>query len=261
MHEKTIDIADYQRDEPALALVKAGSRGLIGHDLGVFIKRAGHTLITHLDEVRPGEVPVHLFAVGATEKYAFNRNGDAFNAATCRSQHPTFVKCAKFFRNHKNRDGDPSYGRVIASCFNEDMQRIELLVGLNGTKEAAERNGGFIADKELNKLEDGRDIGVSMGCKIAFDVCSFCGNQAPNRDHYCDVRDRYSPKGVLIPACSGFGCRTGLTKIASNGQGQFVENPNCVYTDISHVDRGAERIAFVTGRLDSVSLIAPPHRT
>lgn len=50
-------------------MMKVSSRGLIGSDRNEFVKRAGHDFLPYLDQVRPGEVPIHWLAVGATEKY------------------------------------------------------------------------------------------------------------------------------------------------------------------------------------------------
>lgn len=165
---KLITPGSQKFNDAVTRLIKLGSRGiLIGDDLDSFIKRAGHQFADALRTVEfaPGEVPIHMFAVGATEFYGPNRNGDGFKEATCRKYHPTFVKHARWYRNHANKDTKKSYGIVKFSAYNERMKRIELIVALNGTKEAADRNGGLIADKELQKLASNDDTwGVSMAC-------------------------------------------------------------------------------------------------
>ena len=164
---------------------------MIGHDRYDLLKRASHQFLPLLDSVKfaADEVPVHLIALGASEAYGPNRNGDGFKEATCRDHHDTFVKFAKFFRNHKNKAerGDPFYGVVKASAYNEDMRRVELLCALNSEKSAAERNGGFVADVELEKIARGEDMPVSMACRVPHDVCSFCKHAAKNRDEYCKI--------------------------------------------------------------------------
>jgi len=176
--------------------------------------------------------------LGSSEAYGPNRNGDGFKEASCRAYHDTFVKFAKFYRNHKNKAerGDPFYGTVKASAYNEEMRRVELLCGLNAEKSAADRNGGFIADAELEKLARGEDIPVSMACRVPNDVCSFCKHAARNRDEYCTSEK-----------CAAGGCKSNLTrlvKVAGDLHHLHVDNPHPTWFDISRVFRPADRIAF-----------------
>lgn len=152
--------------ENAVQMIKVAKTGLRGQDLKDFIKRAGHEFADIIKRTTfdPGEVPIHLIALGAGEHYGSNRNGDFFGINSCRKYHDTFVKHARWFRNHVNKDKSKSYGIVKHSMFNEPMKRIELLVFLNGTKAAAEKNGGLIANTELEKLADGKELPVSMAC-------------------------------------------------------------------------------------------------
>lgn len=156
-------------DEPT-QLIKVSSRGLIGNDRSDFIKRASHSFLPAIDNIKlaEGQVPVHLLALGATERIGPNRNGDGFSEKVCRERHDTFTKFAKFFRNHKNKPakGDPHYGQVKLSAYNEDMGRVELLVLLNGNEKVAKENGGLVADVELHKLANGESFPVSMACVV-----------------------------------------------------------------------------------------------
>lgn len=107
----------------------------------------------------------HTYTVGnGVAVHNSNRNGDGFTARACREYHPTFVKHARPYRDHKNKDPRAAYGVVKLSHFNEDMKRIELVVAYNATKAAAARNGGLVADKELEKLSSNRQMAVSMAC-------------------------------------------------------------------------------------------------
>jgi len=231
--------------ESVSSLIKVSSKGLVGSDLSSFIKRAGSETANLLKgiEFKPGEQPIHMIAIGSTEAYGPNRNGDGFKEATCRKHHDTFVKHARWYRNHKNKDPKASYGLVKASTYNDKMKRVELIVALNGTKEAAARNGGLLADKEMQKIASGDDNwGVSMACKVAYDVCSGCGNKARNRDEYCEEND-----------CNYGGCRSNLTKVAADGHVLHVDNPNPTWFDISDVYRPADRIAWVVGHYKAAS--------
>jgi len=234
---KIIDPRGWDFDRPVAMMVKVSSRGLIGSDRRDFIKVAGHQFLDAIDglKVAKDEVPIHLVALGASEYYGPNRNGDGFKAATCKEHHKTFEKYAKWFRNHKNKlsNNDPFYGYVKQSAYNDAMHRVELLAMLNASKEAAERNGGFVADKELEKLAKDEDIPVSMACRVPFDICSGCQKQARTRNEYCT-------KGT----CKYGGCKDNLTKIAEDGHILHVDNPNPVWFDISNVYRPADRIAY-----------------
>jgi hypothetical protein len=111
-------------------------------------------------------------------------------------------------------------------------------------------------------------------CKIAFDVCAGCSNQAKNRKEYCDTRP-VKLAHRTVPACTRFGCKDGLTKVADDGFVQHVDNPDPLFWfDCSGVERNADRIAVSSGVLtkaanaaeivggaemaERLSIIAPP---
>lgn len=242
---KTIPPGSFDFGVPATKFIKSASDGLYGNDLRTFIKRAGAKAADIMSRLSfaKGEVPIHLIAIGATEKYSCNRNFDGFTEDCCRTYHPTFVKHARWYRNHLNKDPKKSYGIVKESFYNEDMHRLELIVALNATKEAAERNGGLVADKEMEKLSNNEDIPCSMSCRIGYDVCSRCGNKARTRDDYC----RGTKEGG---ACPGGGCKNNLGYIDEDGSITYVDNPHPTWFDISGVYKPADRIAYVLGRMN-----------
>lgn len=164
---KIIEPGSYQFGEAVAYLIKRGhALALGGNDRSSFMKRAsakGYDLFKNI-HIHDDEVPIHLIGIGATESFGPNRNGDGFKRASCRKYHDTFVKSARFYRSHLNTNPAKSYGRIAGSYFNDEMDRIELLAALNATKSAAERNGGLIADEELEKIEKNEDIPVSMAC-------------------------------------------------------------------------------------------------
>jgi hypothetical protein len=235
---------------PLTQHVKVASAGLHGEDRRSFVKRASAVFAdkinTHLEKLARGEELIHVFAIGADSHYSSNRNGDSFDDETCEKYHPTFVKHAHLFRDHVNRDPRKSYGRVVDSAFHPTMKRIELLVALNGTKEAAERNRGLVADLELEKLASDKDICTSMACLVKHDVCSGCQNKAKNRSEYCGPEK-----------CVKYGgCKTNLGHLYEDGHVLRVFNPEPKFFDISHIHnhgrgRGADRIAFVLGKVAS----------
>jgi hypothetical protein len=233
--------ADWNWDFPSTTLVKVARDGrLRGHDRQAFIKVAHATaciFLPYLDGLKlaQDEELVHANIMGAWERWGFNRNGDGWKTAELRKSHPTFVKYAKVYRAHKNKEPALSYGVIKASAFNEAMGRVELLIGLNKTKEAAQRNNGLIADKELEQLAKEGQISWSMACRLPRDVCSVCGNEAPTRADYCKAA-----------SCPAGGCADNLTKLVKVGNDLVhlgVFNPNSVFFDASNVWKPADRTA------------------
>lgn len=72
-------------------------------------------------------------------------------------------------------------------------------------------------------------------CKVAFDVCSICGNKAKRRDEYC-AHIRHDKK-----------------KIYPDGKQPYMINYNPTFFDISIVKRRADRIAYVLDKVASVN--------
>jgi len=242
--------------EPVTQVIKMSSRGLIGTDRASLEKRASLSLLQDLDRLREkaasDETLVHMLVVGATEDYGANRNGDGFRRHTCKNSHPTFVKYAKFYRNHINKDPKKSYGRVIKSAWHTPMNRIELVCALNSTKSAADRNDGLLADREMEKLAANKDLGVSMACKVAMDICSYCGNEAPTIQDYCTGTNQ----GGM---CKAGGLRDNIGALVEIDGGihqLHADNPHPVFFDVSHVPRQADRIAYITGALEKNAAFA-----
>ena len=239
---------DYKQDEPVNQLIKVAHAGLRGYDLKCLVKRAGYAFADQMRRfpLQPGDVPVHNLALGATEYYGPNRNGDGFKEATSRKCHESFVKYARWYRHHQNKDVNKSYGLIKSSFYNPDMNRIELLIFLNGTKEAADRNKGLLADTELNLLNSGKDIPTSMACKVAYDVCAGCGNHARTRKEYCLGEDEGGH-------CKRGGCKNRLTMVHDDGFINHVENPDAAFFDMSLVHRGADRTSWAFGGVKAAS--------
>ena len=237
-HTKIISPSGWDFDRHAVVEIPYSSRGLIGNDRADFLKYASHDFVDFLDEVRPqrDEHPIHILSHGATEFYGPNRNGDGFKEATCRRYHKTFEKLARIYRNHKNKDPRISFGIIKKAAYNERMKRVELLGFLNKEKSAADRNGGFVADKEMEKLARGDDLATSMACRVPYDVCSWCQNKARTRDEYCKEA-----------SCAAGGCKDNLTRLVKMGRDLHhlhVDNPHPAWFDSSVVWKPADRIAY-----------------
>lgn len=107
----------------------------------------------------------HSYTVGnGVAVHNCNRNADGYTRKMLERDHPTFEKCARWFRHHNNSDLAKSYGVIKKSHFDPLTERVELLVALNATKEAADRTGGLVADVEMEKLARDEDLPVSQSC-------------------------------------------------------------------------------------------------
>jgi hypothetical protein len=95
-------------------------------------------------------------------------------------------------------------------------------------------------DSNSYKMAGFASVHASMGCVIKNDQCCHCGNKARTRLDYCDEETCINPK----TGEHGFGCKTGLAKVASNGRIQYVENIDPHFFDISLVTIPADRTAY-----------------
>lgn len=159
-----------------------------------------------------------------------NRNLDCYLEDDCRKYHHTFVKAGRaVHRQHKNKPTDPKYGNIKASAYNEPMKRIELIVGLDNDK---------CADL-LTDLEKTGSLSFSMASSQKFDECSFCHHRAKDDQSRCShIPDK-------------------LGEIREDGEICRMINPQPKWIEISHVKRGADRIALSLKKLASDSTLKP----
>jgi len=211
---KLIRTSDHDLDAPTMQLVDIHSRGV---DSG-WLQKTAAVLTSEIAGLRPsaGKTYAHVLALGATEKFGPNRNGDGFKRADCKACHHRFVKSGRFHKNHDNKDPAKAVGKIIHSAYNEPMDRVELIVELDNLKAAG----------AVQKLASGKDLSVSMGCRVAFDTCSICGHRAPSPKEYCDH------------------AKLAMTQILEDGRQVYVDNPNPDFFECSEVGRGADRIGL-----------------
>jgi hypothetical protein len=160
---------------------------------------------------------VHLIAYGCTPWYLFNRNRDAFSDTATQRKVATFVSHGAVYEEHKHHDRKFSKGNVKFAAWNPEMHRAELIVHVD-------------KDKMPDAYEDakaGKELGWSMGCKVAGDVSECCNHFARTPDYYCDHMLRR--KGQYIPERRKYA---------------YVWNPEPTFFDISRVKRPACRIAY-----------------
>lgn len=194
----------------------------------------------------PGKTLLLLLALGATETYGPNRNGDGFseNPVPARGKfasasrrwfvppgeeltkhYQSFEKNpAHAFKHHVNRDPAKASGVVKKAFWNPRMKRVELLTEVDNEKDP----------EWVQRTNDGEFVPVSMGCRIKRDVCSVCGNEAPTRADYCEH------------------AKFAMNTILPDGQKVFVHNPSPDFFDISRVFRPADRIGYTLKKVAEV---------
>lgn len=165
-----------------------------------------------------GMTGIHLVALGDSEAYPMNRNGDLFSKEACVKYHDTFVKHGHVYQHHRNKDPKKSIGQIKAAAYNPDMHRIELYIWADNEK----------ARDHLERLEKTGEVPFSMACRVPFDRCSACGaiREKPGDASECD-HVKYS-----------------LGKIAEDGTQIGTYNDKPTWFDISFVGRPADRIAW-----------------
>ena len=82
---KIIEPGSYDWGVASSQIVKRSSRGLIGDDARALVKRSSESIISAARQIdlHPGETLAHLIAIGTTEHYGPNRNGDGFTKECC----------------------------------------------------------------------------------------------------------------------------------------------------------------------------------
>lgn len=235
---KVIPAGSYDFGVPQASLLKIWSRG---PDRDYMHKRAA-VMDSHIAGIRPekGKSFIHLISLGGAEYYGFNRNGDGFNEKSAEVEipepkkgvpkhvkladglhkfHQTFMKSGgHVFKHHKNTDPKYSIGEVVAETYNPDMHRGELII------KVADDHPDW--QSEIQGLARGKDIPFSMSCKIAKDLCNWCGNRARSRMEYCDH------------------LRYHMGEIIKSGHLVGAWNDDPFFFDISKVWRPADRIAW-----------------
>jgi hypothetical protein len=225
---------------------------------------------------------VLLNAMGASEYWGSNINGDAFTEAslihkpddwtgnplldkvkaeTWAYGFPTFY-FAHPYAHHRNKDSTRAFGEVELAAWNPRMKRVELVARVD--KDKCERFGGVSV---WDKLKAGEHPDVSMGCKVPFDTCSICLDWSTYRKAqgtFIPGRHRSEGEAVLayhkeLLKKNGKGIRgvsitrkdycehaaKSMNRIMPDGRKVFVYNDYPKFFDISFVFIGADKTAKV----------------
>lgn len=176
---------------------------------------------------------LHINAMGASDHWGMNANGDVFSEEQLLGSHKTFEQFGNVYKHHQNKpdQGHKIYGKVLLAHYNPVMHRVELIAAIDK----------LAAPDIVDDIADGKDVAVSMAIKVPYDTCTIrgCGNVAKTRGQYCEHG------------------KTMLTKILDDGQQVGRINPNGKFFDISKVFRPADRTGYVLRKVASAGYIVP----
>lgn len=198
------------------------------------------------------KIAILVNALGASEFWGQNVNGDIFPESAlihdCRchpgEQHPiddftgkvvppygywTFLNAFPYV-HHRNKDPTRAFGKVVVTCWNPTMKRVELIVLID--RHLAMQHG---AQHIVDRIDRGEYPDVSMGCRVPYDICTVCGNKSKTRNDYCSC-----VKNI------------GMGKILDDGRRIGVINTYPRFFDISFVFIGADKTAKMMCKLGSV---------
>ena len=223
--EKLLDLSHSTDERLSARVIKPGPQLVktASGDLSPEIAKA-------ICSIKPtkGKVYILVNALGAGEYYGANYNSDYFSEkdlcppdGRTTSGYKTFLN-AGIYRNHVNKDKEKSIGKVICAAYNHVMHRVELLIEID--EEACEKQGH---SDLYAKLLAGEKPAVSMGARVAFDVCKICGHKSKTRADYCSH------------------CKDQLGQVLPDGRKVCVDNPEPVFFDLSVVIVGADRTSYV----------------
>jgi len=190
-------------------------------------------IAAHIRQAKPipGKTQMLIDALGCSEFWGNNVNGDRFPSAALAHVGPdygarTFEVYAFPFKHHVNKDPARAYGdKVTIARFYAPTGRVQLIVSFDNTKAA----------DIVQNVENGVYPDVSMGCRVPFDVCTVCGNKAKTRADYCPHL-RYQ-----------------MNKILPDGRIVGAVNTMPKFFDISVVLIGAEKASHILKKVASVS--------
>ena len=253
---------------------------LFGAADAVFEKTAAPGLLPdvtrYIESLRPRKDAQYVLvnALGASEYFGSNINGDAFPEASLLHRpddwtgnplldaihskgwpygYPTFYN-AHPYAHHRNKDKTRAFGEVELACWNPGMKRVELVTRLD--REKCHAFGGV---QVWDKIQAGLFPDVSMGTRVPFDVCSICldwntyrkaqatfiaGKDKHPGDAVLRWHRRDPIRGVSITRkdyCVH--ARTQMNRILPDGRKVWVFNDYPSFFDISFVFIGADRTA------------------
>jgi len=188
----------------------------------------------YIKQITPEDGKTYLLisAMGDGEFWGSNRNGDFFPTKALDEHHKTF-ESAYVYKHHANKDPDKAYGRVLFSARNPRMHRVELIIVIDHEK----------APDVIERIENGEFPDVSMGCKVPYDICNYCGHVSRRVKDYCDD------------------LRYRMNEIMPGGKKVYAINTRPRFFDLSFVFRGADKTGKTLAKVASDNGAGIPNET
>jgi hypothetical protein len=150
-------------------------------------------------EVRPGYLYVRSRAISSR----CNDNFDEFPAEELEKAYASF-KGKPVFVNHVNHDHKRARGVIIDAALHKDSNRdgskdywVEVLMEVDAVR----------FPRLAKEILAGNIARTSMGCDVAFSVCSACGNKATTPAEYCQHIP--ASKGMMLYRRTASGQKVG----------------------------------------------------
>jgi hypothetical protein len=218
-----------------------------------------------------------ISAMGASEYYGSNSNGDIFSERALQHKperwdtmsyqqqktegkqwewgFPTFYNALQFM-HHGNKVPEKAIGTVEYTTWDDHMKRVLLIVSFS--RGAADKFGG---SNTIRKIDAGEPVAVSMGARLLFDYCSVCVDWprlVPFGDNPTAILTEHHRKPIRGVSTDKNGycthIRTQNNAILPNGVRVGMINPYPRFFDISAVYIGADKTSFVLAKLASAPL-------
>ncbi len=205
------------------------------------------SLAAKLDDytVPKGHTLIFVAPVAESERYGPNSKGDAFSKQACQDYHHTFLD-GHLFTEHEHDDPSIAFGKPVASEFNTKVGRVEVLALIENDKNP----------RLVEKIASGEPVDTSMACRVSYDSCSICGN---NASHPIGPGPQNDSPGELARVKRGYckHARDQLNQILDDGRKVYVDNPEPKFFDLSHVQMPAEVMARVMHTRKAASTSIP----
>jgi len=223
----------------------------------------------YIDQLRPRDNSIYALinALGSYEYWGPNINADAVWDSHLSHKGPIWgyetYSQGHPFVHHKNKDPGRALGTVELSAWNPRMHRVEIVARIDREK-ATQFGGARVVQRiDNNELPD-----VSMGLKVAYDLCSICTDWAlwykslktfnPRYHRHPGIAALIYHKTVApirgLAITDDDYCRhikTQKNQILPDGQIVCMFNPYLRLFDISFVFIGAEKTAKMMAKLAS----------
>lgn len=170
--------------------------------------------------------------------------------------YPTFYN-ARAFAHHQNKDPNRAFGSIEYVMWDPSMKRVLLIVAFDRARAVQFGSSGV-----LDRVENGEYPSVSMGCRVPYDLCSYCADWSRiTLNPRVDIANhKKRPIRGLSTATEDY-CyhlKNELNKVYPDGRKVMMMNMHPRFFDLSVVFIGADKTSYVLAKLadqrtDSVS--------